>query len=116
MGKVCYTCSNSPPALRAGKHNRQALAQSNATLKRTDLVCELVGSLAFGWAYSQAGMLAAVGLTSAVAVAALPAQWVAIYRVSQGPGVPGVLAAVMAALQSRQAHSSGAWAEAGDAG
>lgn len=60
----------------------QALAESNATLKRTDLVCELFGSLLFGWVYSQTGLSFSVALTSIVALAALPFQLHSIYKVS----------------------------------
>ncbi|GAB4814211.1 hypothetical protein N2152v2_001257 [Parachlorella kessleri] len=71
----------------AGKHNAQALSSCNANLKRTDLVCELVGSLAFGWVYSQAGMLVSMAMVSLVAVVALSMQFHSIYKIAQqAPG------------------------------
>jgi hypothetical protein len=71
----------------AGKQNAQALSTCNANLKRTDLMCELVGSLVFGWVYSRAGMLSSVALTSLVAGLALPLQFLSIYKVRLHSGV-----------------------------
>jgi iron-regulated transporter 1 len=66
----------------AGKDNALALARSNAMLRRTDLTCELVGSLAFGWLYSTAGITISVASATFLAVSMLPIQIACIYWVS----------------------------------
>lgn len=48
----------------AGKQNQGALARSNAYLRRTDLVTELVGAVVFGWIYSKAGLVASMAFTA----------------------------------------------------
>jgi iron-regulated transporter 1 len=66
----------------AGKQNMLALARSNAYLRRTDLLTELVGALAFGWIYSRAGCAAAMAFTGLLAAAAAPAQLLFIRRIA----------------------------------
>ena len=71
----------SSPLSSAGKGNTRALAKSNAMLRRTDLGCELVGSLLFGTMYSRVGLVPAVWVTAGLAVAFLPVQLAFIYKV-----------------------------------
>ncbi len=52
----------------AGKQNQGALARSNAYLRRTDLVTELVGAVVFGWIYSKAGLVASMAFTAGARV------------------------------------------------
>ena len=66
----------------SGKDNAFALASSNAMLRRTDLMCELVGSLAFGWLYSGLGLSVSVASATFLAAALLPAQLLSIFKVS----------------------------------
>ena len=65
----------------SGKDNALALATSNAMLRRTDLSCELVGSLAFGWLYTTVGMAGAVASATFLAALLLPAQLLSIFTV-----------------------------------
>jgi len=58
----------------SGKDNASALAKSNAMLRRTDLTCEFVGSLAFGWLYTKAGVAASVATATMLATTILPIQ------------------------------------------
>ena len=51
-----------------------ALARSNANLRRTDLVCELVGALVFGYVYSRGGLTASMAFTAVLAAGAAPMQ------------------------------------------
>ena len=67
----------------AGKENAYALARSNAMLRRTDLTCELIGSVAFGWLYSHLGSSVAVASTTILAVVMLPAQLACIYWIAR---------------------------------
>lgn len=67
----------------AGKENAYALAKSNAMLRRTDLTCELVGSVAFGWLYSHLGSSVAVASATVLAVVMLPAQLACIYWIAR---------------------------------
>lgn len=71
----------------AGKHNVSALATANCYTKRTDLACELVGSLLFGWLFSRAGMVPCLALTGVVCLAALPLQTLTILQVGRRRGV-----------------------------
>lgn len=66
----------------SGKDNALALASSNAMLRRTDLSCELVGSLAFGWLYTTAGLAVSVASATFLAALLLPAQLYSIFSVS----------------------------------
>lgn len=65
----------------SGKDNSGALAMSNAILRRSDLTCELIGSLAFGWLYSTAGVSIAVSSAVLLSVVFLPIQLYCIYKV-----------------------------------
>jgi Ferroportin1 (FPN1) len=67
----------------SGKENALALASSNAMLRRTDLSCELVGSLAFGWLYSTAGLAISVASATFLALVLLPAQLLSIFRIAR---------------------------------
>jgi iron-regulated transporter 1 len=67
----------------SGKDNALALASSNAMLRRTDLSCELVGSLAFGWLYSTAGLFISVAAATFLALISLPAQLISIFRIAK---------------------------------
>ncbi|KAG7670516.1 putative Solute carrier family 40 member 2, chloroplastic [Nannochloris sp. 'desiccata'] len=67
----------------SGKDNALALASSNAMLRRTDLSCELVGSLAFGWLYSTAGLAISVACATFLALILLPAQLLSIFRIAK---------------------------------
>ena len=69
----------------SGKDNALALATSNAMLRRTDLSCELVGSLAFGWLYTTAGMAVSVAAATFLAALLLPAQLYSIFSVRHKP-------------------------------
>ena len=73
----------------SGKENALALASSNAMLRRTDLSCELVGSLAFGWLYSTAGLAISVASATFLAAVLLPAQLLSIFRIAKM--VPGAM-------------------------
>ena len=66
----------------AGKDNAYALASSNAMLRRTDLSCELVGSLAFGWLYTTAGLSVSIAFATFLAAVLLPAQILSIFKAS----------------------------------
>lgn len=50
-------------------------------LRRTDLTCELVGSLAFGWLYTTAGVMVSVAAATMLAVVFLPMQLYCIFWV-----------------------------------
>jgi len=67
----------------SGKDNALALASSNAMLRRTDLSCELVGSLAFGWLYTTAGLAISVASATFLALILLPAQLLSIFRIAK---------------------------------
>ena len=85
--RLCTLCvSSSWLSPSAGKDNALALAKSNATLRRTDLSCELVGSLAFGWLYSNVGVTAAVASATFLAVVLLPLQMYCILWVREAGG------------------------------
>jgi hypothetical protein len=58
----------------AGKDNDLALARSNATLRRTDLVCEALGALAFGALYSTFGVAFAVAAATLMTSIMVPLQ------------------------------------------
>ncbi|KAI7840421.1 hypothetical protein COHA_005852 [Chlorella ohadii] len=66
----------------AGKQNQGALARSNAYLRRTDLVTELVGAVVFGWIYSKAGLVASMAFTAVLAALAAPLQLFFINRIA----------------------------------
>jgi hypothetical protein len=67
----------------SGKENALALASSNAKLRRTDLSCELVGSLAFGWLYTTAGLAVSVAAATFLAALLLPLQMLSIFRIAK---------------------------------
>lgn len=73
----------------SGKDNAVVLARSNATLRRTDLGCELIGSLAFGWLYSQAGLAASLGAMILVTAVSLPIEGYLIWKVNLFGGKVG---------------------------
>ncbi|PRW39229.1 solute carrier family 40 member chloroplastic [Chlorella sorokiniana] len=66
----------------AGKQNQGALARSNAYLRRTDLVTELVGAVVFGWIYSKAGLVSSMAFTAVLAALAAPLQLFFINRIA----------------------------------
>lgn len=67
----------------AGKQNVTALARSNAYLRRTDLLCELVGAVVFGWVYSRGGLPASMAFTAVLAALAGPLQLLFIRRIAR---------------------------------
>jgi len=69
----------------AGKDNPAALAASNAKLRQTDLVSELLGTLAFGWGSSQLGMSRTLGVLTTVTFLALPLELFCLRRVRSQP-------------------------------
>lgn len=66
----------------AGKQNVVALARSNAYLRRTDLLCELIGAVIFGWIYSKGGLPASMAFTAAMSALAAPLQLFFIRRIA----------------------------------
>ena len=89
---MCPSVIGQPPSspVPAGKHNVLALATSNAYLRRTDLLCEFLGSLAFGWIYSHGGLPASMAATAALAAVAVPLQLLFIRRIAAlAPGAMG---------------------------
>lgn len=73
-----------PPSVpaAAGKQNVVALARSNAYLRRTDLLCELIGAVIFGWIYSKGGLPASMAFTAAMSALAAPLQLFFIRRIA----------------------------------
>ncbi|KAL4440206.1 hypothetical protein ABPG75_003207 [Micractinium tetrahymenae] len=67
----------------AGKQNVGALARSNAYLRRTDLLCELIGAVIFGWVYSKGGLPASMAFTAVMAAVAAPLQLLFIRRIAR---------------------------------
>lgn len=65
-----------------GKDNPSALAASNAKLRQTDLVSELLGTLAFGWGSAHLGMSTALACLTSVTFLALPLELYYLRRVS----------------------------------
>lgn len=68
-------------ATNAGKDNPSALAASNAKLRQTDLVSELMGTLAFGWGSAHLGMSTSLAVLTSLTFLALPLELYYLRRV-----------------------------------
>lgn len=72
-----------------GKDNPSALAASNARLRQTDLVSELLGTLAFGWGSAHLGMSTSLAVLTALTFLFLPLELYYLQRVrGQLPSAP----------------------------
>ena len=68
--------------LSTGKNNHLALAASNATLRRCDLMSELLGTFLFGYCVTQKGAAFTLGLLTICTACALPLELWYVQRVS----------------------------------
>lgn len=67
----------------AGRDNATVLSKCNAMLRRTDLTCELLGAIAFGWIYSAGGMMMSAIATTVLAVAFAPLQLLCVGKMTR---------------------------------
>jgi iron-regulated transporter 1 len=67
----------------AGRDNATVLSKSNAMLRRTDLTCELLGAIAFGWIYSAGGLMMSAIATTVLAVAFAPLQLLCLGKMTR---------------------------------
>ncbi|BDA44279.1 Solute carrier family 40 member 3, chloroplastic [Coccomyxa sp. Obi] len=86
----------------SGKTNPEALSTSNAILRRMDMLSEMVGTLCFGWCFTQLG--AAKTLTTLITFAALslPAMLCLIDRVAEA--TPRVMVRMRSLAMERAAN------------
>ena len=71
---IAFLGQKSSAYFLAGQDNPSALAASNAKLRQTDLVSELLGTLAFGWASTHLGMSTALAVLTSITFLGLPLQ------------------------------------------
>lgn len=75
-----------------GKENNNALATANAQLRRTDVTCELIGSLAFGWIYSRTGLAYSITASTLIATLLVPLEIICVFWVRKHAGVSNLAA------------------------
>jgi len=58
--------------MNAGQENNSALTNSNSMLRRMDLICEFLGTVAFGWLYCSIGGTPSLILTTVMTIIVCP--------------------------------------------
>lgn len=66
-----------------GREKASVLAKSNALLRRTDLSCELLGAIFFGYLYATFGLVPSVASAAVLAAVFTPLQLLCIQRMSK---------------------------------